>query len=117
MPVALLDPAQKYLRRMCGLATAPRPAVIEADPDDPANRLLTTAEAAKAAHVPETTIRDWAAERKDRPALLHPAGRDAAGRPLYRELDVLTVEAQTRRTARTLALAREALEGLDTPLT
>lgn len=26
MPAALLDPAQKYLRLKCGLATAPRPA-------------------------------------------------------------------------------------------
>ena len=91
--------------------------MLSPDPDDPAERLLTTAEAARAAHVTEATVRDWAAERKDRPALLRPADRDATGRPLYRELDVLTVEAQTRRTARTLALAREALEGLDAPLT
>lgn len=94
--------------------------MIELDPDDPANRLLTTAEAARAAHVPETTIRDWAADRSDkggRPPLLHPADRDASGRPLYRELDVLAVEASTRQSprgaARSRRLAEEAMAGLD----
>lgn len=81
------------------------------DPDDPAARLLTAAEAANAAHVDEARIRDW-----DRRGLITPAGH-ADGRPVYRELDVLRAEAATRRTARTLALAREAMEGLDAPLT
>lgn len=82
------------------------------DPDDPAQRLLTTAEAARAAHVDDARVRDW-----DRRGLIAPVDRDAAGHPLYRELDVLTAEAATRRAARARALAREAMEGLDTPIT
>lgn len=81
------------------------------DPDDPSERLLTTAEAARAAHVDEARIRDW-----DRRGLITPAGH-ADGRPVYRELDVLQAEAATRRAARTIALAREAVEGLDAPVT
>jgi hypothetical protein len=106
MPAALLDPAQKYLRLKCGLPTSPRPSVIEADPDDPSQRLLTTAEAAKAAHVDEARIRDWARRK-----LIEPITPDGE-QPLYRELDVLTVEAQTRRAARERALAAEAMQGL-----
>lgn len=79
------------------------------DPDNPAERLLTTAEAARAAHVDEARIRDW-----DRRGLITPAAR-ADGRPVYRELDVLQAEAATRRAARAAALAREAAEGLDAP--
>lgn len=73
------------------------------DPDDPANRLLTTAEAAAAAHVHHTRIRAWAHR-----GLIQPAARDNDGRPLYRELDILTTEANTRRTLRAHDLAREA---------
>lgn len=78
-------------------------AAVTADPDDPANRLLTTAEAAQAAHVTETRIRAWAHR-----GLIHPADHDPDGRPLYRELDILTTEATTRRTNRTQALAAQA---------
>lgn len=113
MPATLTGPEMAYLRKQCGLPPA-RPVVIEFDPDDPANRLLTTGEAAAVAHVPEATIRDWA--RTTRP-LLEAADRDADGHPLYRELDVLTVEARTRRTARAQRLAAEALEGIDAPVT
>lgn len=77
------------------------------DPDDPANRLLTTAEAAKAAHVDETRIRDWSRRK-----LIEPAATEH-GQPLYRELDVLAAEAHTRRAARERALAEEAMKGLD----
>lgn len=106
MPAALTDPAHKYLRRLCGL-----PPILAAmqpgdDPDDPAGRLLTTAEAAEAAHVPEATIRDWARRK-----LLLPSGQQD-GHPLYRELDVLRVEARTRRAAREQRLAAEAMDGL-----
>lgn len=120
MPAALLDPALAYLRKQCGLPTKPATMLASSDPDNPAERLLTTAEAARAAHVRETTIRDWAADYTrtgGRPPLLHAAARDPRGWPLYRELDVLTVEAQTRRTARAEALAREAMQGLDAPIT
>jgi DNA-binding transcriptional MerR regulator len=81
------------------------------DPDDPAGRLLTTAEAAEAAHVPEERIRDWGR----RLILLPSDTRD--GHPLYRELDVLRAEQRTRRSARTQALLAEAMEGLDSPAT
>jgi len=113
VPAVLTDPATAYLRKQCGLPPR-RPVTIEFDPDDPANRLLTTSEAAAVAHVSEAAIRDWA--RTARP-LLEAAEHDADGRPLYRELDVLTVEARTRRTARTQRLAAEALEGIDAPVT
>lgn len=73
------------------------------DPDDPANRLLTTAEAATAAHVTETRIRIWAHRE-----LIEPADHDPAGRPLYREIDILTTEAATRREPRARSLATEA---------
>lgn len=105
MPAALTDPALAYLRKQCGLP--PKPATMPSpDPDDPAERLLTTAEAARAAHVDEARIRDW-----DRRGLITPAGH-ADGRPVYRELDVLQAEAATRRAARERALAEAAMEGL-----
>lgn len=85
--------------------------MTELDPDDPEQRLLTTAEAAKAAHVDEARIRDW-----DRRGLITPAAH-ADGRPVYRELDVLRAEAATRRTARERALAAEAMEGLNSAST
>jgi hypothetical protein len=106
MPAALLDPAAAYLRKQCGLPPKPSPAMLETDPDDPAQRLLTTAEAALAAHVDEARIRDWA-----RRGLIEPV-TDAAGQPLYQELAVLTAEARTRRAARERALATEAMQGL-----
>ncbi|HEY8973695.1 MAG TPA: MerR family transcriptional regulator [Burkholderiaceae bacterium] len=107
MPTTLTDPAQKYLRLKCGMpATTMRPAALDADPDDPEQRLLTTAEAAAAAHVDEARIRDWA-----RRGLIKPVATPN-GQPVYRELDVLAVEAATRRAARERALAAEAMEGL-----
>lgn len=111
MPAALLDPALAYLRKQCGLPTKPATMPASSDPDDPAERLLTTAEAARAAHVDEARIRDWA-----RRELITPVATPN-GQPVYRELDVLTAEALTRRAARTAALAREAMEGLDSTST
>lgn len=94
--------------------------MIDADPDDPANRLLTTDESARAAHVKPETIRDWAADRTKsggRPPLLLAADHDAEGNPLYRELDVLTVERNTRNSprgaVRSRRLAEEAMASLD----
>lgn len=111
MPAALLDPAVAYLRKQCGLPMRPAPMTPTADPDDPAGRLLTTAESAEAAHVDEARIRDW-----DRRKILLPSDhRD--GHPLYRELDVLRAEQRTRRSARTAALVAEAMEGLESPAT
>jgi len=95
-----------YLRKACGLPRIPASMLPADDPDDPAGRLLTTAEAAEAAHVPEATVRDWARRK-----LLLPSGQED-GRPLYRELDVLRAEARTRRAAREQRLAAEAVEGL-----
>lgn len=111
MPAALLDPAAAYLRKQCGLPMRPATMTPSADPDDPAGRLLTTAEAAEAAHVPEDRVRDWARRR-----LLLPSD-EHDGHPLYRELDVLRVEAATRRAARVRALTAEAMEGLESPAT
>lgn len=90
---------------MCGLPAKPA-TMIEADPDDPTTRLLTTAEAAKAAHVDEARIRDWA-----RRGLIQPVTTKGS-QPLYQELAVLTAEALTRRAARERALADEAMQGL-----
>ena len=109
MPAAL-SPAAKYLRTKCGLP--PVTAMPVDDPDDPGARLLTTAEAAEAAHVTEGTIRDWARARNP---LITPAARDGDGRPLYRELDVLRAEARTRRKARETHLATEAATALTSP--
>lgn len=111
MPVALADPAQKYLRTLCGLPQKPPTMQASSDPDDPAGRLLTTSESAEVAHVPEATVRDWARRK-----LLLPSDvRD--GHPLYRELDVLRVEQRTRRAAREQRLAAEAMEGLNVQAT
>jgi hypothetical protein len=77
------------------------------DPDDPAVRELTTAEAAAAAHVPEATIRDWARASR---GLIHNVA--APGEPpRYLELEVLQAEAKTRRAARARRLAKEAAQG------
>jgi hypothetical protein len=106
MPAVRLTPAQKYLRTRCGLPAIPPAATMLIDDlDDPAARLLTTAESAEVARVTEQDIRNWA-----RPArgLLTPADHDTDGRPLYRELDVLRAEQQTRRAAREVRLADEA---------
>ena len=74
------------------------------DPDDPAEVLLTTEQAAAAAHVSAAVIRRWAARK-----LLIPVN-PGEPRPLYRELDVLRVEAMTRREKRAAQLAAEAAE-------
>jgi hypothetical protein len=79
------------------------------DIDDPSARLLTTAEAATAAHVDEQDIRNWARPSR---ALLTPADHDPEGRPLYREIDVLEAERHTRRAARRSRLADEASHAL-----
>lgn len=79
------------------------------DIDDPAARLLTTAESAQAAHVTEQDIRNWARPSR---GLLTPADHDKDGRPLYRELDVLRAEQRTRRAARETQLAAQAHAGL-----
>lgn len=90
---------EKTLRRACGLpAIAPGGPQVIPDPEDPATRLLTTAEAAAAAHVDEATVRDWA--------------RRGLITPRYFELDVLQAEARTRRAARERRLADEAAQGL-----
>jgi hypothetical protein len=60
--------------------------------------------------VSEATIRDWARSRNP---LLVRANPDEDAPPLYLELDVLTVEAHTRRTARSHALAAEAFDTLN----
>jgi hypothetical protein len=92
-------PELSYLRTKCGLP-AVRVVVIP-DPDDPASRTLTTAEAATAAHVSENVIAKW----KDR-GLIVPVDDDAV--PRYRELDVLRAEAKTRRAPRVRQLLDEA---------
>jgi len=74
------------------------------DPDDPAEVLLNTEQAAAAAHVKPALIRRWRAR-----GLLHPVDPDDP-HPQYRELDVLTVEAMTRREKRAAQLAAEAAE-------
>lgn len=111
MFAALHDPAMAYLRTKCGLPPQRIAVPTAPDPDDPAGRLLTTAEAAEAAHVDEYRVRDWARRK----ILLPSDTRD--GHPLYRELDVLRAEQRTRRASRTLALAAEAMEGLESPAT
>lgn len=110
MPGARLTAAQKYLRIKCGLpAVPPGDAMTADDIDDPAARLLTTAESAQAAHVTEQDIRNWARPSR---GLLTPADHDRDGRPLYRELDVLRTEQRTRRAARENQLAAQAHEAL-----
>jgi DNA-binding transcriptional MerR regulator len=77
---------------------------VTEDPDDPAEVLLTTEQAAAAAHVKPALIRRWRARN-----LLQPVNPDEP-HPRYRELDVLTVEAMTRRQKREVQLAAEAQE-------
>lgn len=55
------------------------------------DRLLTTTEAAQAAHRRPGTIRQWV-----RRGYLKPFTTDTHGRPLYLELDVLLAERDTR---------------------
>lgn len=101
----MLTPEAIYLRTKCGLP--PVRVVMIPDLDDPAARELTTAQAATAAHVAEATIRDWA-----RRELLARVEGGPAEPPRYRELDVLRVEAETRRTARRERLLAEAASDL-----
>lgn len=79
----------------------------QTDPDDPGQTYLTTEQAAKAAHVDEARIRDWG-----RRGLITPIAHGATN--YYLELDVLRVEAETRREPRRRQLATEAMEGLNT---
>ena len=94
---------EKYLRRQCGLPHLPPSEApmtpMAPDPDDPT---LTTREAAKAAHVDEATIRSWAHRRK----LL--AANEDPEHPLYLRMEVLAVEASTRRRPRAERLIAEA---------
>jgi hypothetical protein len=99
--MAALTPEESYLRKLTGLP--PRPAPMIPDLDDPAQRELTTAEAARAAHVPEATIRDWA-----RRELI--VAVEGSSPPRYPELAVLRAEAATRRAARARRLAEEAAQ-------
>jgi hypothetical protein len=101
-----LTPEQHAFRRACGLpaiVTLP-PKGIPVKPDLDEDAALTTTEAARAAHVSEDTIRDWARRK-----LIRPINPDAAP-PLYLASDVLGVEAETRRAARTRRLAAEAAQ-------
>ena len=98
----MLTPELSYLRTKCGLP--PRTTIVIPDLDDPTRRELTTAEAAVAAHVPEATIRQWAARERIRP--VNPGDAN----PRYLELDVLRTEAATRRAPRARQLATEAAQ-------
>jgi hypothetical protein len=89
-------------RSAAELAQLPRPS----DPDDPAQAFLTTRQAAEAAHVEPTAIRDWA-----RRGLITAVAHGSSS--YYLELDVLQAEAQTRREARRRRLAAEAMEEAD----
>jgi hypothetical protein len=100
--MAALTPEESYLRKLVGLP--PRPAPMIPDPADPEHRELTTAEAAAAAHVSESTIRDWARRELIRPVNV------GDQHPRYLEIDVLRVEAATRRAARARRLAEEAAQ-------
>lgn len=101
-------------RRRKGLHRAPtdddeRLAVaLDDDADDPATRWLTTDQAAEVAHVDAGTIRSWASRGKLIP---HYYGGDLL--PWYRELDVLNIEASTRRGRRELSLLGEALASIN----
>ena len=97
---------EKYLRRQCGLPHLPPSEApmtpMAPDPDDPATQLLTTAQAAAVAHVDEVRIRGWAHRKQ-----LLPVNEDE-DHPLYLRIDVLRVEAKTRRRPRAERLAAEA---------
>lgn len=75
---------------------------LTADPDDPANQLWATREAAAAAHVDPKTLQKWV----DR-GLLTPAGQ-VDGQNVFRGSDVLAAEKRTRRRARLVALLAES---------
>jgi len=95
-------PEAKYLRTKCGLpGEAP---TLPPDPDDPATVLLSTEQAAAAAHVDPEVIRQWASRRLILPVPCDPA----SPAPRYRELDVLDAEVRTRRERRLKALIDEA---------
>lgn len=82
-------------------------------PDNPADQLLTTTEAATLAGVGVTTICNWAnpergffvqvGEKDGKPVMerrhLEPAGLNERNKPLYRLLDVARAEHATRRRA------------------
>jgi DNA-binding transcriptional MerR regulator len=76
------------------------------DLDDPEQVVLTTQEAARAAHVDPAIVRDWA-----RRGLLEPVDPNSTPRR-YREIHVLRVERATRRAPRELQLAQEAWQDL-----
>lgn len=73
------------------------------DPEDPRAVLLTRDEAATAARVTPKVIDHWR-ERE----LIEPCGFGADGTARYRELDVMLVEASTRRTPRLRRLVDQA---------
>lgn len=77
--------------------------------DGPAAVLVTTEQAAQAAHVTGRVIQNWV----DR-GLLTPVGQDEQGRNVFRLLDVLLVERSTRRQPRLRALLSEAAAMLTT---
>lgn len=62
---------------------------------DGINSLLSTSEAANVAGVAVCTISNWRSR-----GLLQPSDADAAGRPLYKLLDVAKAERATREKAR-----------------
>jgi hypothetical protein len=71
---------------------------------------VTADEGARIAHVPIGTFRAWVSEER-----IHAAYLGSDGLFRYREADVLTVEANTRRAPRLRRLATEAASQLDTP--
>lgn len=73
-----------------------------ADPDDPANQVWTTQEAAHAAHVDPETILTWVKRRK-----LTPIGEEN-GQHLFNGAQVLATEKATRRRPRLAALLAES---------
>jgi hypothetical protein len=106
--MAAFTPEQLHLRTRCGLP--PLQPAMTPDLDDPAQRELTTAQAAEAAHVSEDVIRGWA--RASRGLIHNVAG--PGEQPRCIELEVLRAEAHTRRTARRTQLLAEAAQ-MDAP--
>lgn len=111
-----LDRVTMEARRRRGLEREPTDlderlavALDPSDLDDPAAIWLTTDQAAEAAHVDAGRIRGWASRGKIKP---HPDD-DPDAPPRYREFDVLTVEASTRRGRRELSLLGEALAAIN----
>lgn len=97
-----LDSQWDQLIAICeAVALDPSGDVADVDPDDPAQRLLTTAQASAAAGVPESTIRTWA--ERGRITAVPIVGPS----PHYRESEVLAAEAGSRRRRRRRAIHRE----------